>query len=122
MQVAQHLLGCSQSLQTVTQHVLRIYSENGQDENLTETAVRNIIIDLAARKSFAAKDCKSSVVAANISVHSIASCNLMSEVCHHANCCSSLLSKAGASKGPVEIRACKLVTFLVKRMDQQVKG
>ncbi len=59
MQVAQHLLGCSQSLQAVTEHVISVYSQNGQDENLTETAVRNMIIDLAARKSFAAKDSKS---------------------------------------------------------------
>ncbi len=59
MQVAQHLLGCSQPLQAITRHVISIYSEKCQDHNLTETAVRNMIIDLATRKSFAAKDSKS---------------------------------------------------------------
>ena len=56
MQVAQHLLGCSESLGSVTQYVMSIYSENCQANKLTEIAVRNMIIDLAARKSFAAKD------------------------------------------------------------------
>lgn len=94
MQVAQHLLGCSQSLQTVTRHVINIYSENGQDEDLTETAVRNMIIDLAARKSFAAKDSESSASTARSSNYTIAGCNLIGEVCHHAEFLSSLLSKA----------------------------
>lgn len=69
MQVAQHLMGCSQSLQAVTEHVISIYSENGQDENLTETAVRNMIIDLATRKSFAAKDGMSLIITAVKSAH-----------------------------------------------------
>ena len=69
MQVAQHLLGCSQSLHAVTEHVISIYSENGQDDNLTKTAVRNIIIDLAARKSFAAKDGESLMTTATVSAH-----------------------------------------------------
>ena len=80
MQVAQHLMGCSQSLQAVTQHVLSIYSMNGQDENLTETAVRNLIIDLAARKSFAAKDSEFLVFTANTSVQSL---RPVSVVLHH---------------------------------------
>lgn len=65
MQVAQHLLGCSQSLEAITQHVMSIYSENCRDDNLTEIAVRNMIIDLAARKSFAAKDSEDFLFIAN---------------------------------------------------------
>ena len=50
-QVAAHLLGCSQPLQAVVQHVVSIYSDS-----LNETSVRDMVIDLAARKPFAATD------------------------------------------------------------------
>lgn len=54
VQVAAHLVGCSLPLSKVTSQLVSIYSASNSD--LTETAVRNMVIDLASRRSFAAKD------------------------------------------------------------------
>lgn len=53
MQVASYLVGCSLPLSEVTAELWEL--GNGSPD-LTEAAVRNMIIDLAARRSFGAKD------------------------------------------------------------------
>ena len=99
-------MGCGQSLQAVTQHVIRIYSENGQDDNLTETAVRNLIIDLAARKSFAAKNSKCLVFKFNMSGH--ITIYRMTRLLHRAICLSRLLNKQqlGQSSRDKDMKSC----------------
>lgn len=53
MQVASYLVGCSLPLSEVT---AKLWELGKGSPDLTEAAVRNMVIDLAARRSFAAKD------------------------------------------------------------------
>ena len=55
LQVAQHLLGCKEPLEAVIKELMKIISGSCTDASLAETALRTIIIDLAMRRSFAAK-------------------------------------------------------------------
>ena len=55
LQVAQHLLGCKEPLKAVIKELMKISSGSCTDVSLAETALQTMIIDLAMRRSFAAK-------------------------------------------------------------------
>jgi hypothetical protein len=54
IQVAGYLVGCSLSLSKVTAELFAYFCSGKED--VTQAAIRNMVIDLAVRKSFAAKD------------------------------------------------------------------
>ena len=58
MQIAESLVGCNLPLTDIAQQLAHLYYTSCPETQVQETSIRNCILELAARKSFAPQSSK----------------------------------------------------------------